>query len=907
MGIKGIYGEIGPGERVALSKLSIEKFEQTGRPLRVAIDVSIWQFQTQAGQGGSNPAIRTFYYRLLRLLSTSIQPLFIFDGPHKPPFKRNKRTGQHGAMVPNLLTKQLLKLFGFPFYMAPGEAEAECALLQRERIVDAVLSEDVDTLMFGCGRTLRNWSPEGSRGNKSPTHVSVYDAKATKEGKAALDREGMILIALMSGGDYITEGIPGCGIKVACEAARAGYGKSLCKISRSDADGLEAWRDNLAHEIKTNESKHFRVKHKTLRIPDDFPNKEVLGYYTHPVVSSASKIQKLKEEIGWDGEVDVPGLRLFVAEAFDWVHKNGAKKFIRGLAPAILVQKLRSRSGRRDSEYGDVVLTAMNEMELVRVICGKRNHFSTDGISELRVIYHPAEIMGLDLDAEEDDSGDYGRDGLAPVNDDDQIEEYVSEDAASRSRSTSPTKRAASVYDPTQPDKTWIPESLAKVGIPLKVEDYEESLRDPRKFIKAKAAAKKAATKKKDGMPKGAVDRFVKVTKSVDESGKENEHAGPFKSSEKVLPSSQPALRPVYLAPTLEKPSYSQLAPTTTSSRTLKATLRATRSSAGSGTHAAPTKSTATKSTRSKKAISQKPAPNTNPWTIAASSPQSNPGVHKPISQHPESGSPLKFKRTAIYIDSSPPVPASSAPSGLESPSSPRKHQHSPTPPLDYDAEPELPPTIRLTRGSHTSTEEFGTPTKNTKDIDRPSPKKEISPDLSERRGSACRRSISEPPGPESVAQKLDFTDLGSHIYEKEIERWQSFRTSVSQKVEDPFQFELASCDKSAADLLDLPRAKDWLPTLPSTFVLVPARAKEAEVIDLASSPASRAVPAIETGERGEMASPPKPKPKPKKYTMVRESTDGTFWEGVDEEKFQRRSNVYRYSQVEVLDLTSDD
>ncbi|KAH8763400.1 hypothetical protein BGZ57DRAFT_1017914 [Hyaloscypha finlandica] len=845
MGIKGIYGEIGPGERVALSKLSIEKFEQTGRPLRIAIDVSIWQFQTQAGQGGSNPAIRTFYYRLLRLISTSIQPLFIFDGPHKPPFKRNKRTDQHGTMVPNLLTKQLLKLFGFPFYMAPGEAEAECALLQREGVVDAVFSEDVDTLMFGCGRTLRNWSSEGSRGNKSPTHVSVYDAKATKEGKAALDREGMILIALMSGGDYITEGIPGCGIKVACEAARAGYGKSLCKISRSDADGLEAWRDNLAHEIKTNESKHFRVKHKTLRIPDDFPNKEVLGYYTHPVVSSASKIQKLKQEIVWDGEVDIPGLRLFVAEAFDWIHKNGAKKFIRGLAPAILVQKLRSRSGRRDSEYGDVVLTAMNEMELVRVICDKRNHFSTDGISELRVIYHPAEIVGLDLDAEEDDSGNYGRDGLAPVNDDDQIEEYVSEDAASRSRSTSPTKRAASAYDPTQPDKTWIPESIAKVGIPLKVEDYEESLRDPRKFIKAKAAAKKAATKTKDGMPKGAMDRFVKVTKSVDESG--------------------------------------------------------------SGTHAAPTKSTATKSTRSKKAIVQKPAPNTNPWTIAASSPQSNPRVHKPISQQPKASSPLQFKRTAIYIDSSPPVPASSAPPGLESPSSPRKHQHSPTLPLDYDSEPELPPTIRLTRGSYNSTKEFGTPTKNSKDIDRPSPKKKISPDLSERRGSAGRRSISEPPGPESVAQKLDFTDLGSHIHEEGIESWQSPRTSVSQKAEDHFQFELASCDKSAAGLLDLPRAKDWLPTLPNTSDLVPARAKEAEVIDLASSPASRAVPAIETGERGEMASPPKPMPRPKKYTMVRESTDGTFWEGVDEEKFQRRSNVHRYSQVEVLDLTSDD
>ena len=50
-----IYGEIGAGERVALSKLAIEKFEQTGRPLRIAIDISIWQFQIQAGQGEWQP------------------------------------------------------------------------------------------------------------------------------------------------------------------------------------------------------------------------------------------------------------------------------------------------------------------------------------------------------------------------------------------------------------------------------------------------------------------------------------------------------------------------------------------------------------------------------------------------------------------------------------------------------------------------------------------------------------------------------------------------------------------------------------------------------------------------------------------------------------------------------------
>lgn len=486
-----IYGEIGAGERKALYKLAIEKYEETGRPLRIAIDVAIWQFQIQAGRGGSDPAIRTLYYRLLRLLSLCIQPLFVFDGPNKPPFKRNKRTGSGGGLVSNMLTKQLIKYFNFPYHEAPGEAEAECALLQQNGIVDAVMSEDVDTLMFGSNLCLRNWSSEGQRGNKAPTHVSIYSKKAILE-KYGLDREGMILVALMSGGDYDTEGIPGCGIKLACEAAKAGFGKSLCAISQKDNSGYKSWRETLAREIVTNNGKFFKTKRKTLQIPENFPDREILGYYTHPVVSCMPKILKLKEEIQWSGEVDVQGLRRFVAEAFDWTHKSGALKFIRGLAPALLAHKLRLNGEIEDSEYHDVILTAMNENELVRAIVGRRENFSTDGIPELRLVYHPIDIVRLDLDAEEESSKNFDRDGLAPRNAEDQIEEFISNDNKSENK----TNLNISLYDPTQPDKVWVARTIARIGVPLKVEDYEESLRNPEKFLKAKAAAKKSMTKK---------------------------------------------------------------------------------------------------------------------------------------------------------------------------------------------------------------------------------------------------------------------------------------------------------------------------------------------------------------------------------------------------------------------------
>ncbi|KAL8725505.1 MAG: hypothetical protein Q9181_006399 [Wetmoreana brouardii] len=501
-----IYGEIGPGERIALSKLAIEHFEKHGRPVRIAIDASIWQFQTQAGKGGSNPAVRTLYYRLLRLLSLSIRPIFIFDGPNKPPFKRNVKTAPHGASLPNFITKQLLQLFGFPYHTAPGEAEAECALLQKEGIVDAVFSEDVDTMMFGCTVQLRNWSSENTRGNKVPTHVNLYRAEATKQGKSGLDSDGMILIALMSGGDYIPAGVPKCGIKIACEAARAGFGRDLCRLDKKDTVGFNQWRERLQYELHVNESGFFRSRHKALTIPDTFPDKKVLGYYIRPAVSTAAQLLRLREEIKWDGSLDLLGLRQFVAEAFEWKNFSGAKKFVRGLAPAMLIDRLCNRYNM-DLTDNDLVAQEIEEKNLITAICSRRNHFTTDAVPELRIAYTPIDIVGLDLAAEEPDIE------VLEVSDS-EIEVREGEDPGARSRS--PTKRAPSIYDPTQPEKIWVLESYVKFGVPLMVENWEEDLRNPKKFATRKARERTALSKKSekpDETKPGAMDAYVKIMK----------------------------------------------------------------------------------------------------------------------------------------------------------------------------------------------------------------------------------------------------------------------------------------------------------------------------------------------------------------------------------------------------------
>ncbi|KAL5331101.1 hypothetical protein ACEPPN_000630 [Leptodophora sp. 'Broadleaf-Isolate-01'] len=235
-----------------------------------------------------------------------------------------------------------------------------------------------------------------------------------------------------------------------------------------------------------NKSKYCKFKHKSLKLPEIFPKLDILRYYINLVVFDARGVANLRDELTWEGEIDIVGLRQFVAEAFGWKYKVGAKKLICGLAPVLLVYKLRLRGDRRASGYNDPILTAINEIKLVRSICGKRAHFTIDGLPEIRVIFYPNDIAGLDIEAEEDVTRDYRRDSLAPLLEDDEVKAYVANNTTARS--ASPSKR---------PERVWTAQTIIKVRVPLKVEDYEELLQNPKKLIRQKTKEKQAAVAKK--------------------------------------------------------------------------------------------------------------------------------------------------------------------------------------------------------------------------------------------------------------------------------------------------------------------------------------------------------------------------------------------------------------------------
>ncbi|XP_044076300.1 probable flap endonuclease 1 homolog isoform X1 [Siniperca chuatsi] len=179
----------------------------------IALDTSIVMNQFRAATPSLSP-LTGLFFRTLTFLEHDIKPVFVFDG--KPPGEKTavlkKRAEAAGWSSPNRtgtassLTKdclQLLKLLGVPVIQAPGDAEARCARLVREGTVDAVASEDMDTLPFGANILIRQLNA------KKDGEVIEYSLPKLLE-KLQISHEEFVDLCILLGCDYC-EKITGLG------------------------------------------------------------------------------------------------------------------------------------------------------------------------------------------------------------------------------------------------------------------------------------------------------------------------------------------------------------------------------------------------------------------------------------------------------------------------------------------------------------------------------------------------------------------------------------------------------------------------------------------------------------------------------------------------------------------------
>ncbi|KAI0686478.1 PIN domain-like protein [Cerioporus squamosus] len=326
------------------------------RGYRIGIDASIWLYHATNGgaSGGNNPALRVLFYRMARFTGKPFLPLVVFDGPSRPAVKRGKNVHGREHWLARKF-QELLSVLAIPwrvvsrsrFAKAPGEAEAELAYLNAVGLIDAVLTDDVDALLFGARLVIQN--PTGLAGNQTRTLTNaVATAKSDHQhpmtytiqdisSELRITQGGLILIALFSGGDY-DEGLSGCGIATAHALARCGFGDSLFHAAigstRKDLElFMVGWREQVRVELRTNSHGMLRCKLPALaaQIHETFPPFDTLLSYCQPVTSANVGLSILKGQLRWDAQPDMQKIASFCRKNFGWTS-----------VPSIITQLLQS-------------------------------------------------------------------------------------------------------------------------------------------------------------------------------------------------------------------------------------------------------------------------------------------------------------------------------------------------------------------------------------------------------------------------------------------------------------------------------------------------------------------------------------------------------------------------------------
>ncbi|KAG6917114.1 hypothetical protein DXG01_003780 [Tephrocybe rancida] len=242
----------------ALKSIQVTKPLKEFAGQRIAVDAYVWLHRgvntcaTELATGKPTHKYVDYAMRHVRLLRhNNIEPYIVFDGGPLPAKKgtedeRQKRrdearlrgdalaaAGKHSQARDHYLKSidvsprmafQLIKALraeSVAYVVAPYEADAQLAYLERVGIVDAILTEDSDLLVFGCQNVLFKLDAVAS------TVVSISRKDFGSVCSPASDVISLFgwtdiqfrAMAILSGCDYLPS-IHGIGLKTACSLLR---------------------------------------------------------------------------------------------------------------------------------------------------------------------------------------------------------------------------------------------------------------------------------------------------------------------------------------------------------------------------------------------------------------------------------------------------------------------------------------------------------------------------------------------------------------------------------------------------------------------------------------------------------------------------------------------------------------
>jgi flap endonuclease-1 len=309
-------------------------------------------------EGNPTGHLMGFIYKSLLMLESGITPIWVFDGipPEAKKHELKKRKMQkldaiqkedeakelqikedilkyavrHVKVTPKMTEDaiKLLTLMGIPVLKAKSEAEAQCVQMLKAKIIDAVASDDMDCLTFGCKTLIK-----GVKTKKDPI-IEINLEKVLEEMKLNMDE--FIDLCILCGCDYLPT-IPKLGPATALKY-------------------IEKYRTiEKILEVLEEENKEFEEKNEKLKfvIPQDFDFQTARDLFKNPEVFTDLP----KYEIN---PPDEENLRKFLIE-----EKNFAEDRVEGLIKRLEKAKKSKPQMTLESFFGRPTIVKKNPKDKI--------------------------------------------------------------------------------------------------------------------------------------------------------------------------------------------------------------------------------------------------------------------------------------------------------------------------------------------------------------------------------------------------------------------------------------------------------------------------------------------------------------------------------------------------------------
>lgn len=244
------------------------------KPPALAVDLSIWICEGLTSEALKsnhvNPALHLVYTRILKLLNMGIKVVAVIEGKRRLRRKtqenntfRKRRSGSAFWTICQAC-ERLLDLMGVPAVRAKAEGEALCALLNQRGIVDGVISNDGDCLLFGAKVVYTKFSIERMTQSSVMRYEStslkglVETSSKQKESETPkatcrpinLSRHDLISFAVLTGSDLAGDGLANIGHQKALRFIHKCQQDSPMSKSTASMDELTSWAKAAALVVR---------------------------------------------------------------------------------------------------------------------------------------------------------------------------------------------------------------------------------------------------------------------------------------------------------------------------------------------------------------------------------------------------------------------------------------------------------------------------------------------------------------------------------------------------------------------------------------------------------------------------------------------------------------------------------